>query len=77
LQQQHQQQQQQAAAAAAPAAASFAAASFDISMRSGGCFFFLFAPGEYCVCTRFLPPKNEYCVSYACRGTRFFYFRFF
>ena len=23
--------------------------AFDISMRSGGCFFFLFAPGEYCV----------------------------
>jgi hypothetical protein len=23
--------------------------AFDVSMRSGGCFFFLFAPGEYCV----------------------------
>jgi hypothetical protein len=25
----------------------------------------------------FLTPKNEYCVSYARRDTRFFYFRFF
>jgi hypothetical protein len=26
---------------------------------------------------RVLPPKNKYCVSYARRDTRFFYFHFF
>jgi hypothetical protein len=44
--------------------------AFDISMRSGGCFFFLFAPGEYCVSypqkmsTAFLTHAEQVLVSF-------------
>jgi hypothetical protein len=49
--------------------------TFGILIASGARFFpFSPAPGKYCVS---FPQKMSYCVCYARRDTRFFYFRFF